>query len=54
MPNIRTDAELIDDVSDVLSDTCDQDVSWSQYAKAVVRYLRKEALLSALVQEPTP
>lgn len=34
-----TKGELVDELSDVLSDTCDMDVPWSSYAEAVVKRL---------------
>lgn len=36
-----TRGELVDELSDVLSDTCDMDVTWGQYAEAVVERLAK-------------
>ena len=40
-----TSEELIDEISDVMSDTCDMDVSFGQYAKAVVLRLEKLGVL---------
>ena len=37
--------ELVDDITETMSDTCDMDVSFSQYAEAVVRMLEKRGLL---------
>ena len=37
--------ELVDDIRDTMSDTCDMDVSFSQYAEAVVKMLEKRGLL---------
>lgn len=38
--------ELVDDIYEVLSDTCDMDVSFSQYAEAVVKMLEKRDLVT--------
>lgn len=37
--------ELVDDIRDTMSDTCDMDVSFSQYAEAVVKMLEKRGLV---------
>lgn len=37
--------ELVDDIHDTMSDTCDMDVSFSQYAEAVVKMLEKRGLV---------
>jgi hypothetical protein len=38
-------AELVDDIAETLSDTCDQDVSWARYAEAVVALLELRKLV---------
>ena len=38
-------ADLIEEIAETLSDTCDMDVSWEQYATAVVELLEKKKLL---------
>lgn len=50
MPNLsdlgrQQREELVDDISETMSDTCDMDVSFSQYAEAVVKMLEKRGLL---------
>ena len=38
-------AALIEEIAEALSDTCDQDVSWTRYATAVVDLLELRKLL---------
>lgn len=44
--------ELIDDIHEVMSDTCDMDVGFTQYATAVVEMLEKRGLVRFDTPDP--
>jgi hypothetical protein len=49
-----TREEAIDLVSDALSDACDMDVTWAQYARAAVDALVKEDMLTFAPKPGSP